>query len=137
MEASVTDDTWDDLLKKSNEIPILVDFWAPWCGPCKTLNPILDWIRDQFVEKIYLTKLNVDDNQRTPLKYHVRTIPTLLLIHNEKVIRKDVGFKPKLVLKRMLDDYLKEIKEEETSNGFAIEAHKKALKAHNKPPKGD
>ncbi len=133
MEAAVTDDEWADLLKKSNDIPILVDFWAPWCGPCKQMAPVLDWLRDQFSDTVYMTKLDVDENPVTAGTYGIRSIPTLLLIHNEKVVGKEIGYKPKHVLKRWLEAYLNE----DQSDGFSVTAHKKALKAHTPPPKGD
>ena len=80
----VTDDNFESEVLQS-EIPVLVDYWAEWCGPCKMISPILDEIAAEYGEKVKIAKLNIDDNQGTPPKYGVRGIPTLMLFKNGSV----------------------------------------------------
>lgn len=82
-----------DILKSS--IPALVDFWAPWCGPCKSIAPILEEIAKEYTGKIKIAKLNVDDNPRTPTQYNVRGIPNLVFFRDGKVVEQIVGAIPK------------------------------------------
>jgi thioredoxin 1 len=83
----------------ASELPVLVDFWAPWCGPCKMIAPILDDLAEQFEGKVKVTKLNVDDHKETAAKFNVRGIPTLILFKNGAAHATKVGAvsKPQLV----------------------------------------
>lgn len=85
---------------------ILVDFWAPWCGPCKLVAPILNEIADEQSGKLRIGKVNVDNQQALAVKYKVRNIPTLVLFKNGKEVKRFVGLKPKKALMTELAEYL-------------------------------
>ncbi|MDG2318903.1 MAG: thioredoxin TrxA [Rhodospirillaceae bacterium] len=90
----VSDDSFDsDVLKADG--PVLVDFWAEWCAPCKQIGPILDEIDKDMGEKITIAKVNIDDNPDTPTKYNVRGIPTLILFKDGEIAATKVGLLPK------------------------------------------
>jgi thioredoxin 1 len=97
-----TDDNFDSEVLKSDK-PVLVDFWAPWCGPCKAIGPVVEEIAAQFQDKIKIMKLNVDDSQKTAVKYSVRSIPTLILFKQGQVLDTLVGLAPK----NKLEDFVK------------------------------
>jgi thioredoxin 1 len=86
----VSDDEFDDKVVK-NALPCLVDFWAPWCGPCKAIGPVIDELAVEFDGKIVITKMNVDDNPVTPGKFGLRAIPTLILFKDGEVVDKVTG----------------------------------------------
>jgi thioredoxin 1 len=88
------------------EKPTLVDFWAPWCGPCRAIGPILEELALQYGEKVNIVKVNVDDNQATAAQYGVKSIPTLLLVKNGKVQEKQVGLLSKKQLETLLNKNL-------------------------------
>ena len=94
---TLTDATFDEVVGSSDK-PLLVDFWAEWCGPCKMIAPILEEFADEQGEKFVIGKLDVDVNVATATKYSVMSIPTLLLFKNGEVVARLVGAKPKGVL---------------------------------------
>jgi thioredoxin 1 len=91
---AVTDDTFEREVLQS-ATPVLVDFWAPWCGPCRAIAPVVDELAREFAGKLKVVKMNVDDNPTTPNKYGVRGIPTLLVIEAGQVKEQLVGAQPK------------------------------------------
>ncbi len=90
----VTDATFEaDVLR--SDVPVLLDFWAPWCGPCRMIAPVLDDLAAEFGDKVKVAKINIDENQATPAQYGVRSIPTLLLFKEGKIVATQVGALPK------------------------------------------
>ncbi|MDX8398358.1 MAG: thioredoxin TrxA [Mariprofundaceae bacterium] len=101
----VTDDSFDtDVLKASG--PVLVDFWAPWCGPCKQIAPILNEITSEFGDKITIAKVDIDDNPNTPGKYGVRGIPTLMIFSGGNVQGTKVGAVTKGKLTEFINEHI-------------------------------
>lgn len=90
----ITDASFDDDVLKSG-IPCLVDFWAPWCGPCKSIAPVLEELAQEYAGKIQIVKLNVDDNPKTPTQFRVRGIPNLIFFKGGQVVERIVGAVPK------------------------------------------
>lgn len=99
---SVTDDNFEDKVL-SSERPVLVDYWAEWCGPCKMIAPILDQIAVEFQDKLTFAKLNIDENPKTPQRYGVRGIPTLMLFKNGEVEATKVGMVSKTKLTEFIE----------------------------------
>ena len=93
-----------DVLKADQ--PVLLDFWAEWCGPCKMIAPILDTIAEEYKGRLRVVKLNIDDNPQTPQKYNVRGIPTLLLFRDGAVAAQQVGAASKAQLQGFIDNNL-------------------------------
>lgn len=98
----VSDASFDEEVIKS-ERPVLVDYWAEWCGPCRTIAPILDEVAGAYKDKLTVAKLNVDENQATPARYGIRGIPTLMLFKNGAVVGTKVGALSKSQLTAFLD----------------------------------
>ena len=98
----VTDATFEDDVLKS-EKPIIVDYWAEWCGPCKAIAPVLEEIADEYNGKLVVAKMDVDQNQETPQKYAVRGIPTLMIFKNGEVAGIKVGQMSKSQLSAFID----------------------------------
>lgn len=101
----VTDATFDQLVLKSSE-PVMVDFWAAWCGPCRALAPVVDELATQYNGKLKVGKMDVDKNVATPQRYGVRGIPTLLIFKGGQVQEQIVGYVPKENIERALDRHL-------------------------------
>ena len=99
----VTDASWDaDVLEADG--PVLVDYWAEWCGPCKMIAPVLDEVASEYADKIRVAKLNIDEHPATPPKYGIRGIPTLMLFKNGEVEATKVGAVSKAQLIAFLDE---------------------------------
>lgn len=88
-----TDATFEQDVLKS-DVPVLLDFWAPWCGPCRMVAPVLDDLAQEFGEQVKIVKINIDENPQTPTQFGVRSIPTLLLIKDGQVVATQVGALP-------------------------------------------
>jgi thioredoxin 1 len=101
----ITDATFADEVLKS-PVPVLVDYWAEWCGPCKMIAPVLDEIAELYLEKLKIVKLNIDQNPETPPKYGIRGIPTLMLFKNGQVEATKVGALAKNQLTVFIDSNL-------------------------------
>lgn len=101
----VTDDSFDPEVLQS-ATPVLVDYWAEWCGPCKMIAPILDEVAREYSGKLKVAKLNIDDNQATPPKYGIRGIPTLMLFKNGSVEATKVGALSKSQLTAFIDSHI-------------------------------
>jgi len=101
----VSDSTFEQHVLKSN-VPVLLDFWAEWCGPCKMIAPMLDQIAEQYAGKIIVAKMNVDESPRTPAQFNVRSIPTLILFKNGKAEGQKIGAVRKADVEAFLDSRL-------------------------------
>lgn len=102
MPQAINDADFDTEVLKS-EIPVLVDFWAPWCGPCKAMLPIMDELEAEYAGKVKLVKINVDENTEVPGRYNVMSIPTFLIVKGGQVVGSFVGARSKEDVKKELD----------------------------------
>lgn len=105
MAQEVTDATFEEVVLKS-QVPVIVDFWAIWCGPCRMIGPVVEEIGQEYGEKAKVVKVDVDTNNGTAAKYGIRNIPTLLFFKNGEVVDKQVGVVPKAVLVKKLEALL-------------------------------
>ena len=105
MLIDVTDQTFDTEVLKAT-MPVLIDMWAPWCGPCRMVEPILKKLSDKYQGKVKFCRMNVDENQKTPSQYRVMSIPNMLFIKNGKVIDTAVGAMPEAALQSKVDALL-------------------------------
>jgi len=101
----ITDATFDQEVLQSST-PVLVDFWAEWCGPCRMIGPIVEEMAGEYDGKAKITKVDVDSNPQISMKFGIRSIPTLLIFKNGQIVDQIVGAVPKSVLKKQLDAQL-------------------------------
>lgn len=102
MAIQVTDENFESLVLKSS-IPVLLDFWAPWCGPCRAVGPIVDELATEYEGKVLVVKMNVDENPATPSRFQVRAIPTLVIFKNGEAVEQLTGAVTKATLKDLLN----------------------------------
>ena len=103
--ADVTDGSFESEVLKSDK-PVLVDFWAPWCGPCRMVAPVVEELSEEYGAQVKFLKLNTDDNVNTAATYGIRSIPTLLMFKGGQPIDQIIGFRPKGDLKKVIDKAL-------------------------------
>ena len=101
MTVEITKENFESVVLK-NEVPVLVDFWGTWCGPCKMFGPIIEELSDELEGKVVFGKLNVDLQPELAMEFHVMSIPTLILFKNGEIANKKIGFMPKEKLVEML-----------------------------------
>jgi len=102
MAIEVTDSNFEEVVLKSDK-PVLVDFWAEWCGPCRMVGPIVAELAEEYKDKAVVAKMDVDNNPETSVKFGIRNIPTILFFKNGEVVDKQVGAVPKATLASKLD----------------------------------
>jgi thioredoxin 1 len=100
-----TDATFDKLVLQNSK-PVIVDYWAEWCGPCRMVSPVLDEIASEHSDKIDVVKLNIDENPEISQRYQIMAIPTMSVFQNGQVVKQIVGAKPKAALLRELADFI-------------------------------
>ncbi len=102
---NLTDLNWEEEVVNSS-VPVLVDFWAPWCGPCRIIAPIIEELAKEYEGKIKVGKLNTDENPQVSMRYGIRAIPTLILFKNGEIADTRIGVQPKEALRQMLNSYV-------------------------------
>ncbi len=102
MAHEVTDSTFEAEVLQS-DIPVMVDFWAPWCGPCRALAPVLDQLSEEYAGKVKILKLNTDDNPESAVKFRINSIPNLIFFKGGKLVDQVIGAQDKAALKVKLD----------------------------------
>jgi len=108
---NVTDEAFDQAVMQS-EIPVIVDFWAPWCGPCKMVAPVLEKIAEEYAGEVKVAKVNTDNHNQWAQKFGVQGIPTMLFIAEGKVVHQQVGALPEPMLRNVLEQFLEVVQEE-------------------------
>ncbi len=101
----VTDAAFEKSILESS-LPVVVDFWAPWCGPCKMIAPVLDKIAEEFAGKLVVAKVNTDENSEWAMQYGVQGIPTMMFFYEGKIINRQVGALPEPMLREVIDQFL-------------------------------
>lgn len=101
----VTDAAFEKTILESS-LPVIVDFWAPWCGPCKMVAPVLDKIAEEFAGKLVVAKVNTDENTEWAMQYGVQGIPTMMFFYEGKMINRQVGALPEPMLREVIDQFL-------------------------------
>jgi thioredoxin 1 len=99
----INDKNFEEEVLKDQALPILVDFWAPWCGPCRMMGPVLEQVSEKYKDKLHVKKLNVDENQLYASKYNIRSIPTMIIFKDGKPVSTQIGFVPIETLTKELD----------------------------------
>lgn len=105
----VTDSAFEQTVLKS-AIPVIVDFWAPWCSPCRAVAPVLDKLAKEYAGKLVVAKVNTDDDQEWAGKYNVQGIPTMLFVANGKIVHRQVGALPEKMLREVVGQFLEVVK---------------------------
>jgi thioredoxin 1 len=105
MALEITNENFEKEVIES-EIPVLVDFWAVWCGPCKMLTPTIDQLSSEYEGKVKIGKVNVDENQEIAAKYGIMSIPTIMIFKNGQVVEQFIGVQPKTVYAEALNKYV-------------------------------
>jgi len=102
MAEQVSDSTFEASVLKS-DLPVMVDFWAPWCGPCRAMGPIVDECTEEYAGKLKVFKMNVDENPATPARFGIRAIPTLIIFKDGNAVEQHTGSMPKDQLRQLID----------------------------------
>jgi thioredoxin 1 len=107
----VTDAEFEEKVLQS-ELPVIVDFWAPWCGPCHMIAPTLEKIASEFSDQLVVAKVNVDENPEWAMKFGVQGIPTMLFIRNGEIVRMQIGALPETAIRQLVDELLSPVPNE-------------------------
>ncbi len=112
----VTDAEFEKIVLKS-ELPVIVDFWAPWCGPCKMVAPTLDKLAKELSGKLVIAKVNTDENPEWAMKYGVQGIPTMLLVAQGKIVHRQVGALPEMILREVVQQFMEVVNQAPAAAG--------------------